>query len=144
MLCSQCGAELADRALYCSQCGTARAGSVPQEPTRGETDARAVASLVLGLLSILLLLNVFAGIPAIILGHTARSAIKRSKGRRRGSGMALTGLILGYLSLTLVPTAVVIYRTVPTVFSQKILGNQTRTLNTIHSINTAVAAYQVE
>jgi len=144
MLCSQCGAELAERAAYCSQCGTARSGSSPQAQPRAETDARAVASLVLGLLSILLLLNVFAGIPAIILGHTARSAINRSKGRRRGSGMALAGLVLGYFSLALVPTAIVVYRTVPKVFSQKIVGNQTRTLSTIHAINTAAAAYQVE
>lgn|SRR5215831_13238096 len=142
MVCSKCGAQLADQAAYCSQCGTARPASARQPSP--ETDARAVTSFVLGLISIVLLLNIFAGVPAIILGHMSRSSIRRSNGRLRGSGLALTGLILGYLSLALLPTAIVVYRTVPKVFSVRILGNQTRTLNTIHSINTATAAFQLE
>jgi len=144
MLCPQCGAELTDQARFCSQCGAARQASSALSQPRAETDARAVISLVLGVISIVLLLNVFAGIPAIILGHIARSAIARSNGRRKGSGMALAGLILGYASLIIAPAAIVVYRTVPKVFSVKILNNQTNTVNTLRSINTAAAAYQVE
>jgi len=38
-----------------------------------------------------------AAIPAVILGHAARSQIRRTG--ERGDGMALTGLILGYLAI---------------------------------------------
>jgi hypothetical protein len=52
-----------------------------------------VASLLLGLVS---LFPVF-GILAIVFGHIARSQIRKSAGRQKGAGMALAGLILGYL-----------------------------------------------
>jgi hypothetical protein len=38
-----------------------------------------------------------AAIPAVILGHAARAQIRRTG--ERGDGMALTGLILGYLAI---------------------------------------------
>lgn len=49
-----------------------------------------------------LLLSIFAGIPAIICGHIARAKIKASQGRLTGSGLALGGLILGYLSVAII------------------------------------------
>src|SRR6476469_8096239 len=64
-----------------------------------KTDGGAIASLILGIASIVLCLNIFTGIPAIITGHISYSKIKKSMGRLKGEGMALTGLILGYLSL---------------------------------------------
>ena len=36
------------------------------------------------------------GIPAVVLGHVARSEIRRTG--ERGDGLALTGLVLGWLS----------------------------------------------
>ena len=51
----------------------------------------AIASLVCGLLLI--------PIVSIALGHIARSQIKKSKGTLYGKGIALAGLILGYLPL---------------------------------------------
>jgi hypothetical protein len=61
----------------------------------------AVASLVLGILCLLLFFtHIFAlllGLLAVIFGHVSRSAINRSQGRLGGGGMALTGLITGYI-----------------------------------------------
>ena len=51
----------------------------------------AIASLVCGLLCI--------PVVSIVLGHIARSQIKKSKGTVYGKGIALAGLILGYLPL---------------------------------------------
>lgn len=65
----------------------------------------ALASLILGILSVLCL-SVFAGIPAIICGHMARSRIRRSGDALRGSTQAIIGLILGYLSIV---TAIVVF-----------------------------------
>ena len=39
----------------------------------------------------------FTGIPAIITGHMALGRIKRSRGVMQGQGMAIAGLILGYI-----------------------------------------------
>src|SRR5262245_50920072 len=65
-----------------------------------KTEPKAVTSLVLGILSITIL-SVLAGIPAIVSGHMARSAIKRNMGGLKGAGMALAGLVMGYLSIVL-------------------------------------------
>jgi hypothetical protein len=68
----------------------------PVEPTdtiQARVSGRAIASLVLGLSS--LLLGCLMGIPAAILGFSALNDIRRSNGRVVGRGMALSGLILG-------------------------------------------------
>ena len=49
----------------------------------------------MGLLS---LFPLFA-ILAVVFGHVARAQIRKSAGRQKGAGMALAGLILGYLWL---------------------------------------------
>ncbi len=62
--------------------------------------ASSVASLVLGCLSF-----VFAfitGIPAIICGHIALSKIKKEQ-LAKGKGIAIAGLVIGYLSLLSIP-----------------------------------------
>ncbi len=62
------------------------------------TNGYAVASLVLGIVWVFWI----GSFLAVIFGHTARAQIRRS-GIPRGEGMALAGLILGYLGfLTLV------------------------------------------
>src|SRR5579864_7882169 len=63
-----------------------------------QTDGKAMASLILGILSILCF-GLLTGLPAIILGHISRGNIEQSRGRLIGAGMALAGLILGYVSI---------------------------------------------
>lgn len=55
----------------------------------------AVASMVLGILWIYWI----GSILAIIFGHIAISQIKKSNGWKSGKGMAIAGLVLGYLGL---------------------------------------------
>jgi uncharacterized protein DUF4190/uncharacterized protein DUF1707 len=57
------------------------------------TNGFAIGSLVCGIVPF------FGGIPAIILGHVARGQIRRSGDR--GDGMAIAGLVLGYLWVSL-------------------------------------------
>jgi hypothetical protein len=59
----------------------------------------ALTSFILGLCSYVLCLNVFTGIPAVICGHIAQSRAKRFPNQYGGSGLAIAGLVLGYLSL---------------------------------------------
>jgi len=61
------------------------------------TNGLAIAALVCGLAQ--LVLGILTGIPAIILGHLARKQIRRTG--EQGAGMALAGLILGYVGVAL-------------------------------------------
>jgi hypothetical protein len=66
------------------------------------TSTLAVVSLVFGILTWLMLPFVGA-LVAIICGHLARSEIRRAEpGRLDGNGMAIAGLLLGYLHLVMV------------------------------------------
>ena len=76
----------------------------PVDVGNPKTSRLAVTSLVLGILGLLLLLGcvgVLFAIPAVICGHIAHSRIKRSGGALAGGGMALAGLITGYISIAL-------------------------------------------
>ncbi|WP_371577736.1 DUF1707 and DUF4190 domain-containing protein [Streptomyces sp. NBC_01314] len=59
------------------------------------TNGKAVGSMVCGVLTTMTL--GLTGIPAVILGHSARSEIKRTG--EGGEGFALAGIILGWLSV---------------------------------------------
>jgi Domain of unknown function (DUF4190) len=61
------------------------------------TNQLAIAALVCGCAQ--LFFSVLTGIPAVILGHIARRQIRETG--ENGDGMALAGLILGYVGIGL-------------------------------------------
>lgn len=69
-----------------------------------QTNGKAVAALILGLLS-LMCFGVLTGLPALILGLLARRDIAKSGGTEGGSAMATTGIVTG--ALTTLGTAAV-------------------------------------
>ncbi|MGB7346294.1 MAG: DUF4190 domain-containing protein [Pirellulaceae bacterium] len=77
-------------------------GTPPQPVTR---TPMAIASLILAITSPFLLficgLSLISSLLAIVFGHIARSEIKNSNGQMNGEGMALGGLIGGYVFLCL-------------------------------------------
>lgn len=62
-------------------------GYAPAGPTSG----MAIASLVCSLLGI--------GLVGVILGHLALNEIKKSNGYTQGRGLAIAGLVIGYLQI---------------------------------------------
>jgi Domain of unknown function (DUF4190)/Domain of unknown function (DUF1707) len=64
---------------------------VPMQPTNG----LAVGALVCGILEFFTL--GVAAVPAVILGHMAHGQIKRTG--ERGDGMAITGMVLGWMGI---------------------------------------------
>jgi serine/threonine protein kinase len=68
-------------------------GSAPPRKLAPRTSRKAIASLVLGLFSILCLC--FTGIPAVVLGALGLLEVERSRGFYKGKGMAIAGILLG-------------------------------------------------
>jgi hypothetical protein len=64
------------------------------------TSSLAIASLVSGILG-WTLLPVIGTLVAIITGHMARAEIRRSAGTLGGDGLAIGGLVLGWVSALL-------------------------------------------
>jgi len=65
-----------------------------------KTCGQAIASLVLGILSLVLFfMSFFLAIPAVVFGHVAMSRIKKNPKHIGGTGVARAGLVLGYLSI---------------------------------------------
>jgi hypothetical protein len=62
------------------------------------TNVLAILSLVFGLSS-WVFLPLLGAITAVICGHLARSEIRRSPVKQEGDGLAIGGMILGYVQL---------------------------------------------
>jgi hypothetical protein len=69
-------------------------------PPQGKSSGLAIWSLVLGILS-LTCFWIFTAIPAVICGHMAYGRIRRSAGALTGEGLALGGMITGYIAIAL-------------------------------------------
>ncbi len=100
--CTNCRGNLADFVTVCPYCGVPQPVPQVQMPQGGwempRNSNKAIASLVCG---VLFCFGPFANLPAIILGHLSLSDIKRSGGRMAGKGLAIAGLVLGYIGITL-------------------------------------------
>jgi hypothetical protein len=119
--------------------GTAAPGIPAMSPATSPTEIPqptsklAVWALVCGCLG--LFLSLLASIPAIILGHLSMSQIKKNPGMR-GHGMALAGLILGYICTILLPLISIVAISVLIA-----LGNQVKdTFKTINAQENAAQA----
>ena len=78
----------------------------PQGPVPGSTSTNglAIASMVLGILWIWWI----GSILALVFGYVAKGQIDRSAGRQTGRGMAIAGIVLGYIGLGLLALFIVI------------------------------------
>ena len=75
-------------------------------PTAPPNNSSAIVSMICGIVGViggcLCGFPVIASIVAIIMGHVARGEIRKAGGMQGGDGMALAGLILGYVGIGLV------------------------------------------
>ena len=69
-------------------------------PVQPKNCGLAIWSLMLGILS-LTCFWLLTAIPAVICGHMAYSRIRRSAGVLSGEGLAIGGLITGYIAIAL-------------------------------------------
>jgi uncharacterized membrane protein len=78
-------------------------GAYPGQ-SRPTTSGLAIAALITGLA---FWCFVIPGIVAVVLGYLALEQIDNSNGMKTGRGMALAGIILGWIGIALVGVAVV-------------------------------------
>jgi hypothetical protein len=71
------------------------------------TSTSAIVSLVFGVLS-WAVLPLIGALVAIIAGHLARSEIRHAAGAVEGDGLAIAGLLLGYIQLAMITLALAI------------------------------------
>ena len=81
-------------------------GPVPGAPTDpnartvpGRVESRARNSFVLGILGLVPVLGLVAGIPAVLVGRHALRLIADSRGESSGRGLARLGIALGVISV---------------------------------------------
>ena len=123
--------------------------SITGQAPQPKTSALAIWSLVLGLLGFVLLLvcigPLFA-IPGVICGHMAYVRIKRSNGVLAGQGMALAGLITGYvsigMSLFLIPMMVAI--AIPNFVKARATAQANACINNLRQIDAAANQFALE
>ena len=72
-------------------------------------DGKAIASLVLGIMSWVMCFGPLFGVPAAILGFMSRRDIQRSGGSLGGDGLALGGIVTGLLSSVLGTGFIIFY-----------------------------------
>jgi hypothetical protein len=70
------------------------------DATPKNTSTYAILSLAFGLMA-WLMAPLLGAIVAVVCGHLARAEIRRAHGAIEGDGMAMAGLILGYLQIAL-------------------------------------------
>ena len=86
-----------DLATLTSQLPGGGAALLPVPAGPPKTNSRAVAAMICGIAEFFTF--GLTSIPAVILGHTARGEIRRTG--EAGAGLAMTGLILGWLAIGL-------------------------------------------
>lgn len=125
-VCPNCGATCVDDVVFCGNCGYNFGSGVNTNSTqqngyygsgyypnmRPRSNSLAVASLVLGIISLVTLCcKGFGGIPgilAIVFGCISRPAIRRSSGRETGMGFSTAGIVMGIISLAIVTLVIII------------------------------------
>lgn len=115
---------------------TAPVGAPPPPLPKMEpptTSGLAITSLVCGIFG---LFTFITALPAVICGHIAQSQIKKEKGRKTGAGMALAGLIMGYVMIAAIPVvgllaamAIPAFQKVRTASQEKMIHNNLRQLD---------------
>jgi type IV pilus assembly protein PilA len=153
MVCSQCGQAISEGAAFCPTCGHqtgfANAGfaglpvqtstATPRPVTLEKTSGLAIASLIFGILFLFFPLPVLA----VVFGHISLSQIKKSAGRLGGRGMAIAGLVLGYMGIAFVPLILIVAAiAIPNLLRARIAANEASAVAAIKEINTAQVTYQ--
>ena len=149
--CTACGNQVQDaNASFCPRCGAQLppAGApIPAStnlPFAGTTAVPTTSGLAIVSLLCGILFFIFpSAVAAIIFGHISRSDIRRSGGRKTGAGMALAGLILGYVGVAIIPIILIVAAiAIPNFLRAKMAANEALAIASLRTLNVAATKYE--
>lgn len=147
--CPRCSAAVQAGVSFCPSCGNSLASMAAPSPYTAqpapvpysgpqETSGKAIGSMICGFLFFVPL----CFIAAIVLGHIALSDIKKSAGRLKGQGMAITGLVFGYGCILFIPFILIIAAiAIPNLLRAKMAANEASAVGILRTYNSAMVAY---
>lgn len=115
-------------------------GSPAAAPSK--TSRKAIASLILGLLSLVTCL--LTGIPAIIFGILGLSSIGKSQGRLTGHGLAVAGIVLGGIGTVLSIPAIIVAVALPALNAARETARQNVSRMNMQQIARSMIQYELE
>jgi type IV pilus assembly protein PilA len=141
VFCAGCGNSVSADERFCKVCGKeipAQPAIAPPPGTPPETSGKAIVSLVCGLFLFAFPLSVVA----IIFGHLSLSEIRKSAGRLKGEGMAIAGLVLGYLGVAGIPVMLIIAAiAIPNLLRARIAANESSAMAAVRTLTVAEVSY---
>jgi hypothetical protein len=82
-----------------------------------------------------------ASIVAVIFGHLSLSEIRKSAGRLKGDGLAITGLVLGYAGLAVIPVLIIAAIAIPNLLRARMAANESSAVAAVRTLNVAEVVY---
>jgi type II secretory pathway pseudopilin PulG len=105
----------------------------------------AIASLICGCFSLIPIIGLLPSVPAIILGIVALVKISKNKDTLKGSGLAISGIVLGSLGILFLPIVGLLAAiAIPNLMRARISANDALAKSTIQTLSTASQTYQVD
>ena len=112
------------------------------ELQRQKTHGLAIASLVLGCLFLIPFIGILFSLLAIIFGIIALVTISNNKQAYKGNGLAITGLILGVLGVTItLIIALLAAIAIPNLLRARVNANEAQAQGTLQTISAAAMSY---
>lgn len=144
--CPGCGNSMTADDKFCRVCGRVAAAyssatlpsNAPAPVGNAETSGKAIVSLICGLLFFV----PFLFVAAIVFGHLALSEIRKSAGRLKGEGVAIAGLVLGYLWIVGIPIILIIAAiAIPNLLRARMAANESSAIGSLRTLVAAEATY---